>query len=243
MTAATAYKIDLPVLWRGPVPNKSGGMIRPVHGVVLHIMDGTLWGTDGWFHNKISESSSDYGVGKKDTIIQWVDWTTNWKAWAEAAGNPYWVSIEFEGKSGDALTPFQLEAGAQIIAHVFSTDNVPYQNAERPSDFGLGWHGMGGKLWGGHPNCPGDPIKAQRPLMLERARFLAGTPAPTIISTQPAKEMDVKYLVALDPESGGSWTVRLEDGAIYTDGGSPFLGGLNTHSEWHAGADESEGHN
>jgi hypothetical protein len=164
VTAATAYKIDLPVLWRGPVPNKSGGMIRPVHGVILHIMDGTLWGTDGWFHNKISEASSDYGVGKKDTIIQWVDWTTNWKAWAEAAGNPYWVSIEFEGKSGEPLTPFQLEAGSQIIAHVFSTDNVPYQNAERPVT-----SGSVGTVWAASCGAVIPTVRASRSKLSDRS--------------------------------------------------------------------------
>jgi hypothetical protein len=241
----TIYQIQLPVTWRGPVPNESGGMRRPVHGVIIHIMDGTLWGTDGWFHNLLAKASSDYGVGKKDKILQWVDWTTNWKAWAEAAGNPYWVSIENEGKSGEPLTDFQIEANAQIIAHVFTMDGVPFVKTSDVNGRGLGWHGMGGKAWGGHPNCPGDPVRAQFDQILDRALVLVGggTPLPSPINPgSPAKDEEVKYQVQMDPESGGSWKVRIEDGAVYADDGAPFLGGLNTHSEWHAGADESEGH-
>jgi hypothetical protein len=135
-------------------------------------MDGSLAGTDSWFHDSQAQASSDYGVGKDGTIYQWVDWTQNQKAWAEVAGNPNWVSIENEGHSGDLLTGPQLESVSQIVAHVFSLDNVPFVATNDPNGRGLGYHAMGGDAWGGHYDCPGDPIIAQRQAILTRAQEL-----------------------------------------------------------------------
>jgi len=39
---------------------------------------------------------------------------------------------------------------------------------------------------------------------------------------------------AVDPFTGGTWTIKF-DGSIYTDDGAPYLGGLNNHPEFHAG--------
>lgn len=38
----------------------------------------------------------------------------------------------------------------------------------------------------------------------------------------------------LDPTSGGLWALT-PDGAVFTDGGAPYLGGLNNHPDYHAG--------
>lgn len=137
-------------------------------------MEGTLDGTDAWFHNPQAQASADYGTGKDGRIYQWVDWTGDHKAWAQAVGNPYWVSIENEGHSGDTLTPAQLDAVAQIVADVFTREGVPFQLANTPSDKGLGFHAMGGQAWGGHFDCPGNPIINQRQAILDRVKEIAG---------------------------------------------------------------------
>lgn len=41
--------------------------------IVLHLMAGTLTGTDAWFRNKTAQASTHYGVGKKGEILQWVE--------------------------------------------------------------------------------------------------------------------------------------------------------------------------
>src|SRR2546430_15452785 len=76
--------------WRGEVPNCTpGGMDSKILGVVLHIMEGTLDGSDSWFKNPTAQASSHFGVGKDGRTYQWVD--TADKAWAQAGGNPsYW---------------------------------------------------------------------------------------------------------------------------------------------------------
>jgi len=127
-------------------------------------MEGTLDGTDSWFHNPSAKASSHFGVGKGGRIFQWVD--TDDAAWAEAAGNSSWISIECEGQPGDSLTDTQLNAVAQVVSWAHETEGFPLQISDSPAVPGLGWHGMGGTAWGNHPNCPGDPIKAQRPAIL-----------------------------------------------------------------------------
>ena len=147
--------------WHGPVPNRwAGEFVHPARGVVLHIMEGLLDGTDQWFHEPAAEASAHFGVGRNGHIYQWVD--TDDAAWAEMAGNRSWISIECEGNSGDALTEPQLGAVAQLVAWAHQTEGFPLQITDSPDVPGLGWHGMGGVAWGNHPNCPGDPIRAQR---------------------------------------------------------------------------------
>lgn len=163
-------------LWR-PVPNCTKGGMRAHYGVVLHIMEGTLWGSDAWFRNPAAQASSHFGVGKDGTIVQWVDGDD--RSWAEAAGNPYWLSIEHEGHAGDSLTDAQIAADAKILAWAHTTYGIPLQSTDAVDGRGLGWHGMGGTAWGGHTGCPGNPIKAQRPAILEAAAAALGNqPAP-----------------------------------------------------------------
>lgn len=158
--------------WK-PLPagvNHSAGGMTAYDGVVLHIMEGTLDGSDSWFRNPQAAASAHFGIGKDGRVIQWVD--TADKAWAQAQGNPRNISIENEGKAGDSLTAAQLERVAQILAWAHKVHGVPLQINDDPNARGLGWHGMGGALWGGHTGCPGPTIKAQRPWIIGRAEAI-----------------------------------------------------------------------
>ncbi|MGW5003227.1 peptidoglycan-binding protein [Streptomyces hydrogenans] len=163
--------------WR-PVPNfRKGGQLQ-VRGLVIHIMQGTLLGTDSWFRNPVSEASSHWGTGRAGQLYQWVD--TADRAWAQGNGNTDWLSSENEGRSGQLLTDDQLDRNAEIFAWIVQNyDDVPLRRAAGPSDRGLGWHGMGGKAWGNHPDCPGAPIVAQLDEIVRRAAVIVGKkPAP-----------------------------------------------------------------
>ncbi|WNI15583.1 N-acetylmuramoyl-L-alanine amidase [Actinacidiphila sp. ITFR-21] len=157
--------------WR-PVPNCTKGGQQAVYGVVLHIMEGTLDGSDAWFRNPAAQASSHFGVGKDGRIYQWVD--TADRAWAQESGNRAWLSIEHEGNSGDSLTPAQLAATARVVAWAHAVHGVPLQTTDSVTGRGIGWHGMGGAAWGGHPDCPGNPVKAQRAAIITAAK--GGTP-------------------------------------------------------------------
>lgn len=157
--------------WR-PVPNyRKGGQLE-VRGLVVHIMDGTLAGTDSWFRNPISEASSHFGTGRAGQLYQWV--SASDRAWAQGSGNTSWLSSENEGRGGQALTEAQIDRNAEIFAWVHQTYGVPLRRAAGPDDRGLGWHGMGGKAWGNHPNCPGPKIVAQLDEIVKRAAAIVG---------------------------------------------------------------------
>ncbi len=79
--------------------------------IVIHIMDGTLLGTDSWFQTPISKVSSHYGIGFTGEIHQYVQdekaaWTQGYHEGAtfklhKPGINPnlYCLSIENEGRN------------------------------------------------------------------------------------------------------------------------------------------------
>lgn len=154
--------------WKGDnLPNQTpNGMIAHM-GLVCHIQEGIEVGTDEWFHNPVARASAHFGGPKNGPPDQWVD--TDSRAWAEVAGNPFWVSIEFEGRSGDSLTDNQIYWGGRLTAWLHGIYGFPLALTESVDLGGLGWHGMGGAAWGGHIDCPGLPIRGQRPTILQLA--------------------------------------------------------------------------
>jgi hypothetical protein len=158
--------------WR-PIPvNFTKDGQSSVRGVVIHIMAGTLAGTDSWFRNPKAQASSHFGTGKTGALYQWVD--TKDRAWAQAGGNRDWLSVENEGQGGDTLTDAQVTRCAEVLAWAHKTHGVPLQVASGVSGKGLGYHGMGGASWGNHPSCPGPKIVAQLPEIVKRAKAIVG---------------------------------------------------------------------
>ena len=163
--------------WK-PVKNYTKDGQKRVLGLVVHIMEGTLEGSQSWFDNSKAQASSHFGTGKDGEIRQWVD--TKDRAWAQASGNVDYLSVENEGHTPDKLTDEQIETVAQLFAWVCKTYGVPVQLAKKPGDKGLGYHAMGGSAWGGHP-CPGPAIIAQLPKIVARAKEInkvKATPSP-----------------------------------------------------------------
>jgi hypothetical protein len=152
----------------GPPDSNYSGAMRGFMGLVLHIAEGSYQGTINWQKNPVSDVSSHTVHGKAGERAQMLD--VNLTAWTQANGNGWWVSVEHEGFNYEALTQQQFESTAQLYAWLVQVKGVPLQLTDSPSVPGLGWHGMGGTAWGGHPNCPGEPIKAQRPAILARAQ-------------------------------------------------------------------------
>lgn len=200
-------------LWKGPIPNQ-GGTFGPLLGVVLHIMEGTLDGTDNWFHNPLAQASAHFGVGKDGRCWQWVN--SEARAWAQAAGNQNYLSVEFEGYHGDALTDAQVAAIAGIVAW----SGISLVKTDIPGSAGLGWHGMGGYAWGGHLDCPGDPIKAQRDAIL----ILAGA---THKGVSPMFDPAIGPICAVAAWPDGGTLLLSPSGAVYSTLGAPYFGGAN----------------
>lgn len=105
--------------------------------VVIHIMAGSLAGTDSWFASPKSGVSSNYGVGLNGEIHQYV--ADENMAWAngiinnptfkllKAGVNPnlYTLSIENEGQDLGKAPEAQLNALAGLVASLMTRWNIP----------------------------------------------------------------------------------------------------------------------
>lgn len=179
-------------LWIGPTPNMHPGGMIDHHGLVLHIQQGTEQGSEAWFKNPTSQASSHFLNPKAGGLRQLVDTTD--RAWAEMAGNYHWVSVENEGLSGQSLTASQVENLAHLVVWLHQVHGMPLQSTDDPNGSGLGWHGMGGAAWGGHYDCPGGPIKAQRAAILARANELLNPSPPE--PDMPLSEADINAVAS-----------------------------------------------
>lgn len=203
--------------WK-PVPSHSGAMTEDL-GLIEHV---TTNHSDpyGFFRSPGNEASSTVWVRKDGHVEQYVEFGT--KAWAQAAGNATYNSVETDGTPEEPLTPEQVEA----VAHLYAWGHVhrgwKLQIAEKPGEPGYGWHGMGGEAWGGHVHCPGDIRKAQRQDILDRAIELLDAghqpPAPErapshpvltpthVAATHPMKSAEVAELQAATHQTeDGFW--------------------------------------
>lgn len=131
--------------WLGCAPsNFRAG--RPVpyraEAIVIHIMAGSLRGTDAWFGSSISSVSAHYGIGKDGAIHQYVheedtafhagivdnpSWTRIRRSASGAFVNPnfYTIGIEHEGFPGQQWPAAQKDASAALIAEVSVRWSIP----------------------------------------------------------------------------------------------------------------------
>ncbi|MGW4810564.1 N-acetylmuramoyl-L-alanine amidase [Kitasatospora cineracea] len=180
--------------WIGPTPNQRAGGMSEYRGLVLHIQDGTEDGSEAWFKNPESQASAHFLNPKTGGLRQLVD--TADRAWTQGAGNAYWISVENEGRGGDALTPSQIENCARLLAWIHRTYGAPLQLTDDPNGAGLGWHGMGGAAWGGHYDCPGKAVLAQRGQILARAQQIINPTTPVQEDDMPLTPADLDAVEA-----------------------------------------------
>jgi len=121
-----------------PSPNNWPGRAgyKP-EAIVIHIMEGTLQGTDAWFSSISSQVSSHYGIGKRGEIHQYVQedavaWhagrvaVPSWKLLKEAVNpNIYTIGIEHEGYAGEVWTQEMKNSSADLIADICKRWNIP----------------------------------------------------------------------------------------------------------------------
>lgn len=137
-------KGDLPMrILNVPSPNFQVGRrsFRP-EGIVIHIMQGTLYGTDSWFQSAVSKASAHYGVGKWGEVHQYVkeqDTASHTgragvPRWSmikhDSAGNPinpdyYTIGIEHEGDLDTDWTPEMYDMSSSLICTICSRWNIP----------------------------------------------------------------------------------------------------------------------
>lgn len=119
-----------------PSPNfrKGRGGQSPI-AIVIHIMEGSLKGTDKWFSDPNSGVSAHYGIGKNGTIHSYVDeknvaWhagIVNKPSWRLMPGiNPNLVTIgiEHEGVSTGVWPDAQKKASGKLISDIAKRYNI-----------------------------------------------------------------------------------------------------------------------
>ncbi|NJL16247.1 MAG: N-acetylmuramoyl-L-alanine amidase [Nitrospira sp.] len=125
------------IQWIGS-PNKDKGRegFRP-EAIVIHIMEGTLKGTDAWFRNEESGVSAHYGIGKTGEIHQYVgESDTAWHAGRMVAPtwqllkpdiNPNWytIGIEHEGRADTPWPDAMYETSARLIDEICRRGQSP----------------------------------------------------------------------------------------------------------------------
>lgn len=156
-----------------PVVNSSGTMIQPTRGLIPHVQvgNGSLF---GWFNNPASGASTHLWLSKNGELEQYVPFDR--RAWAQAAGNPFWISCECEGYDTEDYTQIQLARLGELFAWGIREFGWKAEITDSTGGYGLGAHRMGGAAWGGH-SCPGDIRAGRRGDILAAARRILA-PAP-----------------------------------------------------------------
>jgi N-acetylmuramoyl-L-alanine amidase len=131
------------VKWR-PSPNFTpgrGGYKPDV--IVIHVMEGTLAGTDSWFTSEASNVSAHYGIGINRAVHQYVQETD--QAWhagrvdrpsaavvKQRSGvnpNRYTIGIEHEGTASSVWPDTMYEDSARLVASIAAKWDIPIDRA------------------------------------------------------------------------------------------------------------------
>jgi hypothetical protein len=150
-------------IWKGAHPGnfRSGrpAAQRPM-AIVIHVMDGTLVGTDSWFNDPASKVSAHYGVGKNGAVHQYVKETDTafhagtvvrptWPLYRPNSNpNYYTIGIEHEGRGLDShpWPAAQLAASLALAADIAARWNIRIDSAHI-----IGHH----EIRASKPHCPG----------------------------------------------------------------------------------------
>ena len=166
----------VPSRWIGsPHRTKGRAGFRP-EAVVIHIMEGTLAGTDSWFQNPQSKVSTHYGIGKQGQIHQYVG-ETDTAYHAGRRSNPSWVGIkpqnpnlytigiEHEGDANSAWPTAMYEASARLVRDICTRWSIPVDRD----------HIIGHREIYDRKTCPGHVVDLDRLVRMAREEALDET--------------------------------------------------------------------
>jgi len=130
--------------WKGAANGnfRAGRAGHSVTGIVIHVMDGTLPGTDTWFNTVGANVSAHYGVGKDGAVHQYVEekdeafhaGTVREPAWPlicaggaceDVNPNLFTIGIEHEGLATDEWPDAQYWVSAALVADICARNNIP----------------------------------------------------------------------------------------------------------------------
>lgn len=161
-----------------PSPNRTKGRdgFRP-EAIVVHVMEGTLPGTDAWFQNAASQVSAHYGIGKNGDVHQYVGETdqawhagrvfkATWRGWrAGIKPNKYTIGIEHEGTETSDWPDAMYEASADLIREIAQRWSIPIDRD----------HVIGHREIYSHKTCPGAKADLDRLVRLARREAISAS--------------------------------------------------------------------
>lgn len=162
--------------------------------IVLHIMAGSLAGTDDWFLNSSGSAavSANYGIGFKGEVHQYVkDEDT---AWAQGkVNNPsfklykpgvspnlYCLSIEHEGTDLSVIHEAQIAASVELIKTLSKKWNIPIDRQHIIGHY---------EISSSKPNCPATNKKVID-MIIDRANE-EDVPSPTLDKTKIKQAINI----------------------------------------------------
>jgi N-acetyl-anhydromuramyl-L-alanine amidase AmpD len=145
-TASAARAAGLEVLWlESGNRTASARPISSVDRIVVHVTEGSFWGSVSWLRNRRSHGSSHYVISRGGDVVQLV--STSDVAWhaGNRRVNRRSIGIEHEGwtKRG-GFTQAQYEASARLVAWLATRAGMPLDrehvigHAEVPAPDGKG---------------------------------------------------------------------------------------------------------
>jgi len=162
--------------WIGSRHKRRGRKGYKPDAVVVHIMEGTLRGTDAWFNDLRSKVSAHYGVGKNGEVHQYVhEADTAWHAGRKTSDatwkllrrtpnpNYYTIGIEHEGKADEPWTDAMYRASAYLIRDICTRWSIPMDRD----------HIVGHREIYPRKTCPGDGVDLERLVRLVREEAVA----------------------------------------------------------------------
>lgn len=161
----TDKEIPTPKIWTQNGKGTRFGWVPDV--VVLHIMQGTLSGTDSWFQNPNAGGSAHYGIGKNGAVHQYADeahatWANNppqspsaqiVKQRSNVNANFYTIAIEHEGYTGQEWPRKMFDMSARLTADICRRWNIPVNR-----DHIIGHYEISSTS---RPNCPGTGLTSR----------------------------------------------------------------------------------
>ena len=158
--ATAAQAAGLEVLWleSGNRTSSARG-IRSVDRIVVHVTEGSFWGSVRWLRNRRSHGSSHYVISRGGDIVQLV--STSDVAWhaGNRRVNRRSIGIEHEGRTKrGGFTDAQYRASARLVAYLAARAGMPvdrqhvigHDQVPDPSGQGVGGvdrHTDPGKRW------------------------------------------------------------------------------------------------
>ena len=125
--AGAAHAATLQRVGIVPSPNYDATRSRAIRQIVIHVTEGSFWGSIGTLRNPSTEGSAHFVISREGEIVQLV--STSDIAWhaGNARVNAHSIGIEHEGHSFErgSITEAEYEASARLVAYLATRFGIP----------------------------------------------------------------------------------------------------------------------